>query len=129
MLIKSFAFTKIIVADVKAMERFYCDTLGLTVAARIDINERGWDLEEVVLSVGGGATQLNLLQYRDRPAPPLGEAVVGLNVDDMDATIAAARAGGGALVTEPVEIPDHGIKICYVADPEGHLLELLQVIR
>jgi catechol 2,3-dioxygenase-like lactoylglutathione lyase family enzyme len=125
-MIQGFAFTKIIVTDLTAMERFYCDVLGLGVVARIDVNERGWNLAELVLSVGGGTTQLNLVQYRDRPAPPLGEAVVGLSVADMDAVIAAAVAGGGSLVTDPVEIPDHGLKICYIADPEGHLLELLQ---
>lgn len=125
-MIQGFAFTKIIVADVKAMERFYCDALGLSVVGRIDVNERGWNLEEVILSIGGGSTHLNLLQYRDRPAPPRGEAVVGLNVADMDAVIAAANDGGGKLVTEPVEIPEHKLKVCYIADPEGHLVELLQ---
>jgi len=127
-MIKAFAFTKIIVADLDAMERFYCDTLGLKVAARIDVNERGWNLKEVVLSIGDGTTQLNLLQYRDRPAPPLGEAVVGLSVEDMDAVIGTVVDAGGKLVTPPVEIPEHRLKICYVADPEGHLLELLQSI-
>lgn len=127
-MIKDFAFTKIIVADVKAMERFYCDTLGLKVTARIDVNERGWNLEEAILSVGDGSTSLNLLQYRDRPAPPLGEAVVGFHVDDMDSVIAAATAGGGSLVTEPVDIPEHKLRACYIADPEGHLLELLQAL-
>lgn len=125
-MIQGFAFTKVIVADVKAMERFYCDALGLKVVGRIDVNERGWNLEEVILSIGDSATHLNLLQYRDRPAPPLGEAVIGLNVSDINAVIAAAEAGGGKLVTPPVEIPEHKLQVCYIADPEGHLVELLQ---
>jgi predicted enzyme related to lactoylglutathione lyase len=35
-------------------------------------------------------------------------------------------AAGGTIVLAPVDLPDHGVKIAYVADPENHLLELLQ---
>jgi predicted enzyme related to lactoylglutathione lyase len=52
--------------------------------------------------------------------------VVGLSIDDMNAVIAAATEAGGSVVTPPVDIPDHQLKVAYIADPEGHLLELLQ---
>jgi predicted enzyme related to lactoylglutathione lyase len=54
---------------------------------------------------------------------------VGLSVDDMDAVIDAATGAGGSVVTPPVDIPDHKLKIAYIADPEGHMLELLQPLR
>lgn len=126
-MIKSHAFTKIIVADLAAMERFYCDGLGLTVRTRIAVDQPGWALRETVLVVGDpDGTMLNLVQYLDRPCPVPGETVVGLSVEDIDTVIAAALASGGTLATPPVNIPEHGLRIAYVADPEGHLMELLQ---
>lgn len=125
-MIKAYAFTKIIVADLAAMERFYCDGLGLRVQTRIAVDKPGYALRETVLVVGESGTLLNLVQYLDRPCPTPGEAVVGLSIDDMNAVIAAATEAGGSVVTPPVDIPDHQLKVAYIADPEGHLLELLQ---
>jgi Predicted enzyme related to lactoylglutathione lyase len=128
-MITAYAFTKIIVADLAAMERFYCDTLGLRVQARIAVDKPGYVIRETVLVVGESGTLLNLVQHLDRPCPAPGEAVVGLSVDDMDAVIDAATGAGGSVVTPPVDIPDHKLKIAYIADPEGHMLELLQQLR
>jgi predicted enzyme related to lactoylglutathione lyase len=128
-MITAYAFTKIIVADLAAMERFYCDTLGLRVQARIAVDKPGYVIRETVLVVGESGTLLNLVQHLDRPCPAPGEAVVGLSVDDMDAVIDAATGAGGSVVTPPVDIPDHKLKIAYIADPEGHMLELLQPLR
>lgn len=125
-MITGFAFTKLHVADLAAMERFYCGCLGFTVTARIDVSEGSWNLEELVLAVPGGPTQLNLIHYRDRPVPPAGEAVIGLTVADLDAAITAMVAAGGKVTVEPTAIPDHNLRLAYVADPEGHTLELLQ---
>jgi predicted enzyme related to lactoylglutathione lyase len=128
-MITAYAFTKIIVADLAAMERFYCDTLGLRVQARIAVDKPGYVIRETVLVVGESGTLLNLVQHLDRPCPAPGEAVVGLSVDDMDAVIDAATGAGGSVVTPPVDVPDHKLKIAYIADPEGHMLELLQPLR
>lgn len=128
-MITAYAFTKIIVADLAAMEHFYCDTLGLRVQARIAVDKPGYVIRETVLVVGESGTLLNLVQHLDRPCPAPGEAVVGLSVDDLDAVIDAATGAGGSVVTPPVDIPDHKLKIAYIADPEGHMLELLQPLR
>lgn len=126
-MIKGYAFTKIIVADLALMERFYCDSLGLKVQARIAVDKPGWALRETILTFGDpSGTLLNLVQYLDRPCPAPGEAVIGLSVDSIDAVIDAATRGGGSVATPPVDVPDHGLRIAYIADPEGHLLELLQ---
>ena len=125
-MIRAYAFTKIIVADLAAMERFYVEVLGLSVRTRIAVDKPGYAIRETVLVIGESETLLNLVQYLDRPCPLPGEAVVGLTVDDMDAVIAAATNASGSVITPPVDIPDHQLKVAYIADPEGHLLELLQ---
>jgi len=125
-MITGFAFTKLHVADLPAMERFYCGCLGFTVTARVDIGADSYNLEELILAVPGGSTQLNLLHYRGRPVPPAGEAVIGFTVADLDAALAAIVAAGGMVTVEPTAIPEHQLRLAYVADPEGHTLELLQ---
>lgn len=126
-MITGFAFTKIIVADIAAMERFYVEGLGLGVVTRISVDEGDWALEEVVLSVGPNpGTQLNLVQYRDRPCPAPGEAVVGLSVRDIGAVIEAVSVAGGAIVVPVQVLPDYALRLAYVSDPEGHLIELIE---
>lgn len=126
-MIRNFAFTKLIVGDIAGLERFYCEALGLRVANRIEIDNGAWNLVETILAVGESAAPLlNLIHYPGRPVPPAGEAVIGFNVTDLDAVIAAAVAGGGSLAVPPVAVPEHGLRLAYVADPEGHTIELLQ---
>ncbi|MDD3798674.1 MAG: VOC family protein [Novosphingobium sp.] len=127
MAIKGFAFTKIIVADLAAMEKFYVDGLGLGVVTRIAVDETGWSLDETILSIGEGpGTHLNLLQYRNQPAPPTGEAVVGLAVEDIESVVAMAVAAGGKVTVPVQDVPGHAMRLAYVADPEGHLIELVE---
>ena len=127
-LVTGFAFTKLVVGDLAGLETFYCTALGMKVTARIDVNEDSWSLEEVILSVAGNVDgpSLNLVHYRDRPAPPIGEAVIGLNVSDLDAVIADVVAAGGTVTVQPVDVPEHKVRIALVSDPEGHQVELLQ---
>ena len=125
-MITGFAFTKLHVADLAVMERFYCGCLGFTVTARIDVGADSYNLEELVLAVPGGSTQLNLIHYRGRPVPPAGEAVIGFTVADLDAAVAAMVAAGATVTVPPTAIPEHHLRLAYVTDPEGHTLELLQ---
>lgn len=125
--ISGFAFTKIIVADLAAMERFYVDGLGLGVVNRISVDEAGWALDETILSVGPApGTHLNLLQYRNAPAPAPGEAVVGLSVEDIEGVVATAVAAGGAIKVPVQDVPGMALRLAYVTDPEGHTIELIE---
>ena len=45
-------------------------------------------------------------------------------VDDLTATVSATVAAGGAVLTEPFEIPD-GARVSVVADPSGAMFALL----
>ena len=124
--VSGFAFVKIMVADVAAMERFYCDALGLIVRTRIAVDQPGYVIRETVLEVGDGRTLLNLVQHLDRPCPPPGEAVIGLAVTDIEAVMKTCVDAGGHVRMPVTSVPEHRLKVAYVSDPEGHTLELLQ---
>lgn len=124
-MLKAMGFTKIIVADLGGMEDFYVKGLGMEIVTRITVDEPGWELDEVVLSAGEGS-QLALVHYRTREAPTPGEAVIGLYVADIEGVIATAVARGANIVVPVRVLPEHGIKMAYVSDPEGHMLEFLE---
>ena len=129
MALPAFSFLKIIVKDLAASERFYCDVIGFKVVERTSAPEGEFAQEELFLSSTGGedATRLMLIRYLDRPAPPPGESWLGFVVADVAATTeAAVKAGGNELIVAHY-IPAHKVSISVVSDPEGHVIELVEV--
>ena len=130
MTVTSFAYAKLIVRDAAALERFYCDALGLKQVRRFDDGEGEQAIIEIFLSVGPeeGGVELALMQYLNRPAPARGEAAVAFMVKDVDATVAAAQAAGGAIATSPRTIESYNLRVASITDPEGHMVELMQFL-
>ena len=125
----SFAFTKLVVADLTAAEQFYKKTLGLSRVTYIEFGEGPEELQEVVLTVPGGApggALLNLIRYPNRPMPAPGETVIGFIVDDVEATVAALTGAGARIKIPVVDMADEGLRLAYVTDLDGHTIEILQ---
>jgi len=125
----SFAFTKIVVADLAASERFYEQALGLSRVAYIEFGEGFDQLQEVVPAVPGsapGGANLQLIHYPGRPKAAPSEAVIGFTVGDADKSVAAMAAAGGRVTVPVTTIADHGVSCAYVADLDGHLIEIIQ---
>jgi catechol 2,3-dioxygenase-like lactoylglutathione lyase family enzyme len=128
-------FTKRVVRDVEVAERFYV-TMGLKVVARqFNGDEEGGDpdvaQEQRYLSATGDASshQLILCRFLKLPLPSdsvyPGEAWLVFTVADVEAAIKAAQAGGGRVVKPGQDRPEHSVRAAVVADPEGHLIELV----
>jgi lactoylglutathione lyase len=127
----SFSFTKIIVRDLAAAERFYTTVLGLSVMARFALGEQNDKMEETFLTVADApqdANQLALVCFPNRPAPAAGEAVTGFMVKDVDAVVAAALDAGGAVVKKREDMVAFGIRVAVITDDEGHQVEVLQLL-
>lgn len=124
----SFAYAKVVVKDSDALRPFYTDALGLTAAMRIEEGEGDHAFVENFFSVGGGTRpQIVLISYTNQPAPAPGESIVALNVDDVDATLAAIAKHGGRTTVPAFDIPEHKLRMAYAADPEGHTIELMHM--
>lgn len=127
----SFVFTKIVVANLNAAEQFYSRTLGLSRVTYIEFGEGVGQLQEVILAVPNGdpgGAQLNLIRYPNKPMPAPGETVIGFMVDDVDATVAAMNDAGACITVPVVELPDHRLKLAYVTDLDGHIIEVIQTL-
>jgi uncharacterized protein len=89
----------------------------------------GWELE--VMNVGG--TDYPMIKSGGRSHGGFGPAQGGapphwlghVLVEDVDATAAKARSGGGRVLTEPFDIPEIG-RMAVIADPEGASLSAFQ---
>ena len=125
--VKAFSYAKVVVDDIDTLRKFYSEALGLTVALELAEGEGDQAFREVFLSVGPPpATQIVLIQYLKKPAPPPGELVIALTVDNVDATLASIVKGGGKVTVPAFTIPAHKLRMAYATDPGGHTLELMQ---
>lgn len=121
------------VADLPAMTRWYTEALDLKVEFEFAIadadfsgvmlrSEQGYRIE--LLHRAGGRDGL-------RAANPLEAALTrgyghfALDVADVDQAYASLVDAGATSRTSPRPSPEPGVRMAYVADPEGNLFELL----
>jgi glyoxylase I family protein len=122
------------VADLGAAARWYGEALGYEVELTLRVEPI--DLDIVMLRHPGHGDRLELLSRPGsapgrRPADPAQAALVegfghvALDVADLDRTFARLVALGARPVTAPGPSPEAGVRMAFLADPEGNLVELL----
>jgi len=123
------------VADLAAAEGWYCAAFGLEreLAVRIDVV----DLDIVMLKNRQFGHRVELL-HRPGSGPGLraanpAEAVltggfghIAFDVADLDGTHQALLGHGAREVMPPQPSPEPGVRMSFLADPEGNLIELVQ---
>ena len=125
----SFNFAKLVVADLDKSADFYGAVFKLEELARVEDAINARPIHEVMYkpTQEGGATFV-LLAFKDAPTPATGEAIIGFTVADLDQTLALVVDKGGQ-ISDPVrEMPHLGIRVAFAVDPEGHLLEIVQML-
>jgi predicted enzyme related to lactoylglutathione lyase len=125
----SLSFTKIHVQDAASAEHFYAAALGLKTVARIEEPEGEHAMLEVIMTVptrSAPAANLILVSYPNRPVPAPGEAVTGFMVADLEAALERSVAAGATIETPVTEVPEHGLRLAFILDPQGHRVELLE---
>ncbi len=93
----------------------------------------GGDTATVIfLALPGDGDRLELTLNDGRTEPyELGEAYghIALSVDDMDAELAALAAKGIAPEKPPYASRPGGSTICFIRDPDGYRIELVEIRR
>jgi len=125
-----FAFTKLVVADLEAANAFYTAVFGIQELARVSAAIGGRAIEEIMYGpTREGGAQFVLLTYADLDAPRDDEVILGFMTDDIDGVVRRSLAAGGGVVGEPEDMPEHGVRVAFVTDNEGHLIEVVQRLR
>lgn len=110
-------FAELPVFDQDRAKRFYTEHLGCQVAADEPMGENGWRWIE--LSLPGAETTLHFLSRADEA--PAAEPVLVLVDDDVAARVAALRAKGVEIITDPQAAPwAPGRTIAEFRDSEGN---------
>ena len=122
------------VADLAAAVCWFGDVFGLVPELTLRVEPLNLDIEMLVHP--GYGYRLELLhrpgsQPDRKPGTP-GEAAlregyghVAFDVTDLDAAYDRAVARGARPVMPPGPSPEAGVRMAFVADPEGNLVELL----
>ncbi|WP_116364067.1 VOC family protein [Parahaliea mediterranea] len=124
-----FGFSKLLVNDLEAAAAFYASVCGLTELARVDSEIAGRPISEIMYNpTGEGAATFVLLQFTDGKTRGSDEVITGFQTNDLDAFVARVEQAGGSVVAPIKSMPEHGVRVAFVADPEGHLIEVVELL-
>jgi catechol 2,3-dioxygenase-like lactoylglutathione lyase family enzyme len=118
----------IVSRDVARSRRFYVEVLGgeplLEGELSIVALANGW----ITISTGGGPTDDKPTVTLEPPSnPDRTSSFLNIRVADIDAAYKQWSARGAQFLTPPI---DRGAEIrCYMRDPDGHLIEVGQLVR
>jgi catechol 2,3-dioxygenase-like lactoylglutathione lyase family enzyme len=141
--IHHFSFT---VSDVERAVAFYTEVLGFTLPRAIRDVEADWisvmtgmpdtHLRIAFLELSG--TNLELIEYvtprgtqqEHSQTSDIASAHVAFQIDDMDTLRLELEKRGARFVSDPVTIPEGpwmGRRVVYLRDPDGIVIELVEV--
>jgi lactoylglutathione lyase len=123
------------VADLDAAEGFYSTAFGFTRQLEFELSPH--PIRGRMLTHPSGS-RLELFEHAGsapglQAAGPIeAHATRGYNhfafaASDIDELFAAALAAGASPVIEPRPSPEPGVRFAFLADPEGNLVELVEI--
>ena len=119
--------TMLRITDPDTSRAFY-EALGFTFSRDMDIVRNG-ELEATnyFFSMGRSENVLELTFNHDGRQYKLGDAYghVAVAVDDLDETLAGLKEQGIEGEREPYRVSEGGSRICFVRDPDGYRIELI----
>lgn len=124
-----FGFAKAIVHDLEIMTEFYKSVFDLKEVMRYEADTARGLISEVILTRTGEMMTPSLAIYKfvDREGPSGTDSILGFTVADAQLTLDRACQSGGRLVEAVRAMPDLGISVAFVEDPEGRLVEIVQL--
>ena len=124
-----FMFTKLIVGNLDAATAFYSAVVGLVEMQRVEAVIDGRPVTEVIyLPTYQGGPMFVLAHFHDAATPATSELIMGFASQDLDGFIGRATAAGGTVIEAAREIPGAGMRVAFVADTEGHVLQVTQML-
>jgi predicted enzyme related to lactoylglutathione lyase len=124
-----FMFTKLNVCDLDTATRFYAAVVGLVEMTRVEAVIDGRSVTEVVyMPTYPGGPMFILARFHDVTKPATAELIMGFATQDIEGFVARAEAAGGKVIEAPREIPGAGMRVAFVTDTEGHVLQVTQML-
>ncbi|MDI6874706.1 VOC family protein [Candidatus Solincola sp.] len=112
-------YATIMVADLEESVRFYTEVLGFEVESRHDPRPG----VRIVLLKGDGDALVELIRDENDPRQP-GLYSVGMEVEDIHATVRELKAKGARITMEPTPITVG--TLAFLEDPNGVRIALIE---
>ena len=115
------------ITDPERSRKFY-EALGFTFSRDMDIVRNGdREATNYFFSLGDDEDVLELTYNHDGRTYDLGTGYghVALAVDDLDETLSQLKQQGIEPEREPYRVREGGSRICFVNDPDGYRIELI----
>ena len=115
--------------DVPVLAKFYEAAFGLKIVKQIQL-PIGPEImlnfgDTVEAAMANPAAQIVIMPKADTDGSDSVGHII-FNASDVKAAAETVKAAGGTIVSEPVTMGD-GVVFCFVADPDGNLIELLKL--
>ena len=127
----NYAFTKIVVGDLERTTAFYKAVFDYREFQRVVADVAGEPIEEIILLRGddmGGEVTLVVWKWTQRPAPRESDVILGFITSDIATVFARTESAGGRVVQAPRDMPEHGVRVGFIADVDGRLIEVVQML-
>lgn len=127
----TYAFTKIVVGDLERTADFYKAVFDYREVQRVQSEVAGEPMEEIILVRGAdmsGEVTLVVWKWPNRPSPRESDVILGFITSDIDTVFERTLAAGGRVVRVPRNMPEHGVRVGFIADVDARLIEVVQVL-
>jgi len=119
--------TMVRITDPEKSRAFY-EALGFEFSRDMDIVRNGEvEATNYFFSMGGNENVLELTFNHDGRTYEMGDAYghVAIAVDDLDETLSRLKEQGIEAEREPYRVREGGSRLCFVRDPDGYRIELI----
>ena len=113
------------IGDIDRSVAFY-ETLGFEELGRMRIRD---EATNVFMGLPGDGPRLELTHNDGVGSYELGTGYnhIALSVDDLDATLASLAGQGIDPERPPYTVSEGGSRLCFVRDPDGYRIELIEM--
>jgi lactoylglutathione lyase len=122
-------FTKLVVDDLDKAAAFYRSVCGLVEEGRGEDQIAGRPIQELYFqSDPPGTGTFTLTRFVDAPGTSKPGVILGFVTDDVVAFVERAESAGGSVAQAAHPRPEYGVKVAFVNDVEGNLIEVVQLL-
>jgi lactoylglutathione lyase len=122
-------FTKLLVSDLDKASAFYQAVCGFVEDSRGEDQIGGHPIRELYFrSDPPGTGTFTLTKFLNGPKRSGPGVILGFVTDCIDTFVANAQAAGANVVQAPHSRPEFGVKVAFLNDLEGNLLEVVELL-
>lgn len=128
-----FSNVRLLVKDYEKCFKFYTEKLGLEAAYDIEGCYGSFKVAEGIegLAIFTSDFMAPVVGNRDKKQPTdcRDKMMVSFEVDSVDETFQTLSVKGVEFINQPIDMPDWGMRVVYLRDPEENLIELFTPLK